>query len=260
MFNDKFIGITLMILVALVQAIISVLSKVLHQSISIVFNTLFYYLIPCLFFIPTLIKNGIKQYKTKFIMTYIFRSIFSVAAVLLFFYASYILSLSQANLLFTTSPIFVAILAGIFLNEPTTKTGFVGIAISFAGVYCIVNPNTVSVEPIGLLLGLLSGIFMAFSQISLKYLVKSNEPSLKIVFYQYLYSTIIMLVIALYQVSNSSVIVNYHEYSLIVIVFLLCLTGVIGFLGQAVITKAFKYMPAPKLVPLLYIIIFYYIY
>lgn len=250
--NKVAMGIILMLLVALVQAIISMLSKILHSSISTIFNSLFYYLIPCIFFIPLVFKRGIHSYKTKFTFIYIIRGFFSVTAVLCFFYASSILSLGQANLLFTTSPIFVALIAGIMLNEPTTKKGFLGIGIAFLGVYCVLNQNTFVLSPLGFFLGILSGFFMAISQVLLKYLVKKDEQVLNIVFFQYLYSTIFMLFIATYKYLINPQIIDSTTYSISIILILLLVVGVVSLLGQIILTKAFQYMPAAKLAPLLY--------
>lgn len=209
---------------------------------------------PLLFLIPLVLIKW-SHYKTNNFLFYLLRGAFAASSVFCFFYASQIVPLSVAAVLFNMTPVFIPLFARIFLNEVTSKQVLCGIALSLVGVIFIIHPKVGGFLSYASLIGLASGILMAVAQVMLRHLVKTKEPSEKIVFYLYLTSMICSIVIILAEMLLSPtkiLAVRGQGHVTLVLCGLLAL-GVISLTAQRILTKAFTYMPAAKLAPFLYI-------
>ena len=88
-----------------------------------------------------------------------------ITIMLLGFYAALpFLSLSTAGAAVYVTPIIVAILSGMFLNEPVRLIGWIGVLIGFAGMLILLQPGTELFSP-WLLLPLSGAILYAFAHI-----------------------------------------------------------------------------------------------
>ena len=88
-----------------------------------------------------------------------------IAIMLLGFYATLpFLPLSAAGSAVYVAPIFVAILSGLFLNEPVRFFGWMGVLVGFIGVLVLLQPGTDAFSP-WLLLPLSGAILYAFAHI-----------------------------------------------------------------------------------------------
>lgn len=247
-------GILLMILVAAYQSMISMLAKELAPHMSISLQVLVYYTFPLFVLMPWVLAN-ITRYKTNRFFFYLLRGFFASASVLCFFYASNKIALSDAALLFNLTPIFVPLFARLFLGEVTSNQVLFGIMVSLVGVIVVMHPTMNGLLGDGSLIGLASGVFMALAQIMLRYLAKLKESTEKIVFYIYATSVIFSLITIAIESAikhTDSLIIHPNGHIFFVIVLIIAL-GVIGLIAQRTMTKAFHYLPASKLVPLLYI-------
>ncbi|MCX7121990.1 MAG: EamA family transporter [Gammaproteobacteria bacterium] len=247
-------GIVLMILVAVYQSILSIIAKGISPHISTGVEVLAYYGIPLLFLIPVVIYKA-QEYKTNHFGFYFLRGAFASGSVFCFFYASKMIPLSTAALLFNLTPVFVPLFARIFLGEVTSKQVLIGILISLAGVIVVMHPSMIGLFSPVTLVGLASGVLMAMAQVMLRHLSKIKEPPKKIVFYIYLASTFSSLFIILIEnrlSDKNALTISTGGHSFLVISMLILL-GLISLIAQRTLTKAFQYLPAAKLVPFLYI-------
>ena len=88
-----------------------------------------------------------------------------IAIMLLGFYSTLpFLPLSAAGSAVYVAPIFVAILSGIFLNEPVRFFGWLGVCVGFAGVLILLQPGTDAFSP-WLLLPLAGAVLYAFAHV-----------------------------------------------------------------------------------------------
>ncbi|MEM7242589.1 MAG: DMT family transporter [Pseudomonadota bacterium] len=88
-----------------------------------------------------------------------------MAIMLLGFYATLpFLALSAAGSAVYVAPIFVAILSGIFLNEPVRFFGWLGVCVGFVGVLILLQPGTDAFSP-WLLLPLAGAVLYAFAHV-----------------------------------------------------------------------------------------------
>lgn len=247
-------GILLMMLVAVYQSGMSAIVKEIAPHITTGVQVLVYYGIPLLVLMPSVLYK-LQQYKTNRFGFYFLRGIFASGSVFCFFYASKMIPLSTAALLFNLTPVFVPIFARFFLREVTSKQVLLGILISLIGVVIVMHPSLYGLFVPASLIGLASGILMAVAQVMLRHLAKIKESVEKIVFYIYFTSTVFSLVIILVEsllTRHNGLAIHLGGHPTLVFALLLAL-GLISLIAQRTLTKAFQYMPAAKLAPFLYI-------
>ena len=142
-----------------------------------------------LFLLPWIHNAGIDTLKTNRFGAHLVRTVTGLTAMYCFFYAIAHLRLGEAVLLNYSSPLFIAIIAMIWLKEPASKFVIGAIIIGFVGVILILKPGFGVLAPAALV-GIASGFFVAFAMVSIRNL-SSTEPTIRIVFYFSLLSTII---------------------------------------------------------------------
>jgi drug/metabolite transporter (DMT)-like permease len=111
----------------------------------------------------------------------IWRAILSTAALILFFYSVQYTSVTNANMLNMTYPVFIFMVAPLFWKQKIKGMALFYLALTMAGIYLVIRPDFTSVNP-GDLLGLLSGIVAAFAIITLS-MAREYDSTVIIVFY-----------------------------------------------------------------------------
>jgi drug/metabolite transporter (DMT)-like permease len=147
-----------------------------------------------------------------------------IAGFLLFISAAQLTSLMNANVLLNTTPIFIPLLAMVFLHNRINRQLWLAIAVGFAGMVIIVQPNaTIFTDP-GNLLGLLAGFATAIEFLAVKKLDDSDSP-LTQMFYFLLIGTLITstLVIGKFQTitANDLLVMGATGICLVLFQFLL---------------------------------------
>jgi len=126
-------------------------------------------------------KIQFKPSSSRNLVFLINRAVSGFAGVILYFYSVKYLSLSTAAMLNKLSPIFIIIIASVFLKEYFKKTYIPVLIIVFIGTTLILKPNmTFLFYPA--LAGILSALFSGISYTSIRFL-KDKEESEKIIFY-----------------------------------------------------------------------------
>ncbi len=106
------------------------------------------------------------------------------------FYAVFMIPVSEAIIFYYTGPV-IAILFSPLLKEKIGKGGLLNISISFAGII-IMSAGSLSINIIGILLALFSGITYGLLSITSKFSAK-YVSSMNLVFLQSIISMIILL-------------------------------------------------------------------
>ena len=192
------------------------------------------------FLMPLLFRLGIKNLVTKRLSAHIVRSVSGLTAMYCFFYAIANLHLAEAVLLNYSSPIFIAIIALLWLGErPSTKL-IIAIMIGFIGLCFILKPGITMFQGAAWI-GLLSAVFAAFAMVTIRNL-SSTEPTIRIVFYFSLTSTVISAVPLLWfwQTPDWKVLLAMSFAGL-------AATG-----GQLLLTRAYSLAPAAQIGPYTY--------
>lgn len=162
------------------------------------------------------------------------RSIFGLAGVVLNFYAIANLTLADSSMLGKLSPIFVTIMACIFLKEKIDSKQILSIIITFLGALLVIKPEF-SLEMLPSLAGILSAAASGVAYTLLRYLKDKESPD-TIIFYFSLISVVFTAPFAL---------AEYVQPTFIQLGLLLA-TGVFASVGQFGITYAYKYAKATE--------------
>lgn len=105
----------------------------------------------------------------------------------LWFWALTQIPLAQVFALEFTSPLWVILLAPLFLGERQTRTRLIAAAIGFAGILLVANPDFGHIEP-GVIAAALSAVFFAISVMLVKKLTR-GEDLFAILFWMCLFQT-----------------------------------------------------------------------
>lgn len=162
------------------------------------------------------------------------RAGFGLAGVILNFYAITHLTLADSTMLGKLSPIFVTIMACLFLKEKIDKEQIIGIFITFVGALLVIKPEF-SLSIIPSLAGLLSAASAGIAYTLLRYLKDKESPD-TIVFY----FSVVSVVGTLPFVLNDYIMPNSTQ------LMLLLATGLFASIGQFGITYAYKYSKATE--------------
>jgi len=162
------------------------------------------------------------------------RALLNAVAVILFFLAVQYSTVTNANILNMSYPIFVAISSIWVLKEKITVNIGICLILSLIGSFIIMNPSELKIN-YGDIFGFLSAIIGGFAITDLKY-VRKTDDTFTILYYLFFYGTIITSLVAV----PSFVLPNMKE----LIYTLLSSLTAIG--GQFVLTYGQKYCSATK--------------
>ncbi len=175
------------------------------------------------------------------------RGIFGATALLMFFYTLKNLPIAIATTVQYLSPVFTVIMA-IFINHQKVKPiQWLFFLIAFSGVVFIgfgkSNDARIIIEPIWLILGVVSAMFSGVAYNAIIKCKATDEP-ITIVMYFPLVATPIMFFIMLY---NGYVFPKGYEWGLLLLI------GVFTQIAQIFMTKAFHFADASKVTPIKYL-------
>ncbi len=190
--------------------------------------------------IPILYKQGFYNVKTRRIGMHLIRSLCGVLAMYCFFYALANIELANAMLLKLTGPIFIPVIAILWIHEHVTFKTIIGIAVGFFGVIIFLNP-TAEIQ-FAALVGLAGGALAAAAKVAIRKM-SPTEPTTRIVFYFALFGALFSAVPV---ITGQPYIPSVNEWGL------LLLLGVVGTCGQFCLTKAYSLAPASQVGPFTY--------
>ncbi len=221
------------ILVSFMHAAIRHLSA-WHHPFEIAFFRSFFGL---LVFLPFVAGQGFAILRTERLPLHLARGAVQTVAMLMFFTSLSLLPLAQVSGLSFTSPLFVSVIAVLWLGERLRLRRTAALLIGFAGTLLIIRPGAVTIE-VGSLLVLASSALWAFAVIMVKTLSRTDS-SATIVIYMNLLLTPLALVPALFVWQWPT----GGEY-----LWFLGL-GVLATSAHLAMTQAFKYADASALMP-----------
>jgi drug/metabolite transporter (DMT)-like permease len=141
-----------------------------------------------LILLPFIMKDGVKAFKTDRMGRHVMRSAIGIISMHMWFYSLLVMPVSEAVALSFTTPIFVTILAMLFLGERAGIRRWSAIIIGFVGTLVILRPEAGNISQ-GAYLVLVSSFLMAVVSILVKTLTKTDNIVL-IVFYMALFMAI----------------------------------------------------------------------
>lgn len=211
-------------------------SAYLPHEMTVFFRNIF----GLVFLSPLLFRMGIRNLATRRFGAHLIRSLSGLTAMYCFFYTIAHLHLAEAVLLNYSAPIFIAIIALLWLGErPSVKLVF-AIIIGFTGLCFILKPG-MNMFHGAAWVGLLSAVFAAFAMVTIRSL-STTEPIIRIVFYFSITATIISAVPLLWVWQTPDL------HVLLVMAF----AGFAATGGQLLLTHAYSLAPASQVGPYTY--------
>lgn len=172
------------------------------------------------------------------------RGVSGFLALTLHFYTLSVLPVGTAVILNYTGPLFVAILAALFLGEKPGAFLISMIAVSFSGVYLLIRPEF-RMDPsqgMAVFLAILSGLFAAVAVTSIRS-IRRRESPMTIIFYFTAISTLGSLLYLPFGFRWP----NLGEWMALLVV------AVGSFYGQLWMTIAYRRAPASLVSPFAYL-------
>ncbi len=190
---------------------------------------------------PWLLRLGISGLKTERAGSHLLRASLGLSAMYCFFYTFHHLPLATAMLLNYSAPIFLPLIAMLWLQEKPGVWVYPGALIGLAGVGLVLNPGTSGLLSMAGVIGLLSGILAAFAMASVRR-ISSTEPASRIVFYFTLLGVLLSGAVAALRWQTPAP-------PMLLIMFA---AGVCATLGQLALTRAYSLGAAAQIGPLTY--------
>lgn len=189
--------------------------------------------------LPWLLRPGLSGLGTTRPLAHLMRAGFGLAAMYCFFYTFRHLPLAQAMLLNYSAPLYLPIIAWLWLKEVPGPWVYPGIVIGLAGVGVLLGADVNGLWGLAGFVGLLSGILAAAAMACVRNLA-ATEPTTRIVFYFTLLAALL---------SGSSVPFTWqtpHWQG----VALLAAAGGCATLAQISLTRAYALIPAAQVAPM----------
>lgn len=172
-----------------------------------------------------------KPVNKKFV---IWRGILNTFAVILFFTAVKHTTITNANMLNMTYPIFIFLFAPLFGIEKITLSKLAFLILSIAGIYLVIQPSFDHIL-MGDLFGLASGIVGGVSVLTLRK-ARETESTFLILFYLMTIGTVI----------NGLFLIPVFEVPTFTQSLFIAASALMGVAGQAFITYGYKFIEASK--------------
>lgn len=222
---------------AMMGALVKAATAELPNAVVVFFRNALALAILIPFFLRT---PGPSALKTRHFSRHLVRSLAGLGSMYLFFYTLGRLPLAEAVLLSYTSPIFIPLVARLWIGEPLSRTVYWAVFLGFAGVVLILRPGPGVLRPAALL-GLGSGVLMAVAMVSIRRM-SDTEPPGRIVFYFSLLATVVSAVPLLW---------NWQPPSPRAMM-ILCGIALLAVLGQMLLTRGYSLAPAGRVGPFSY--------
>jgi drug/metabolite transporter (DMT)-like permease len=222
---------------AMVGTLVKVVSTSLNNEMVVFFRNVS----SLIFILPWLAySRPFGGIKTSCLQLHLLRSAAGLGAMYCFFYAIAQLRLSEAFLLSSTSPLFIPLIAYIWMREQVTYSARGAIIAGFIGIVLILKPGFGIFRP-AMLVALAAGVLAALAMVTIRRM-SFSEPAIRIVFYFTILSTVI---------STGPLFWSWRS-PLPEIWWLLIIIGLLAAVGQFFLTKGYSMAPAAQVSPLSY--------
>lgn len=240
-----FLAISCLTISAFLFSIMGICIRYASQTVDNYTIVFFRNFVGLMLFLPFIMKQGASFVKTEKLWMHTWRSLVGLAAMYGFFYAIAHLKLSNAMVFTYSSPIFIPLIAWLFLKEHITKAMLIAAALGFLGVFCVAKPdqglwNWVSA------IGIASSLLASMAFVTVRALTKTEPPE-RIVFYFCLIGSVLSA-IPMFWV--------WRPYALKELFFLIA-AGILANVSQIFMSHAYRLAPAGQIAPVNYMAIIF---
>ena len=196
-------------------------------------------------FLPFILGKGTAFFKTEKLWMHTWRSVVGLIAMYGFFYAIAHLKLSNAMVFTYSSPIFIPLIAWLFLKEKMTASMLLAAIVGLFGVLFVAKPDAGMFNQLSLI-GLTASFLAAMAFVTVRALT-ATEPPERIVFYFCFFGTLISMIPMFWL---------WRPYTLQELAFLIG-AGLLANISQIVMSNAYKLAPAGQIGPVNYVAIIF---
>lgn len=244
-FSGNVRGAILVTLGALLLTGMAIFVKILGKRLDSFEILFFRSFIGLLFILPLAFKHGWGICRTKIPMMHMTRGGIGIMGNFCFFYSITHLLLADAMALQFSRPLFMIVLAAMFLNEVTGWKRGIATMIGFTGILIYTRPFSGGFD-FAALVGAAGAFFGALVVVAIKQLSKTESTKV-IMFYYAFWGAVFSLVPALLVWQTPTA----HEMALLVLV------GFLGIAGQSLITHGVTMAETTVVLPFDYLRIVY---
>lgn len=140
------------------------------------------YLTGTLTLVPYILYKGLPYLKSEHYKELWARAIIGTIASFCYTVSINYIPIVNGTLLFNTAPLFIPILAMLFLKESIAKSTWVSVLIGFIGIIIIIRPTLEIFTQTGNMIGIISGLSLAIAYLLTKQLTLT-EPGIRIIIY-----------------------------------------------------------------------------
>ncbi len=188
--------------------------------------------------LPLLWQHGLSSLRTAHPGLHLFRGLAGISAMYCFFYAIAHLPLANAMILKMTAPLFIPLIAWLWLKERLNAMIGVVVLLGFVGVLLILKPDPgqFTADERVALIALAGGFFAALAKTTVKKLTGSENPMV-IVFYFALTGLTVSAIPAWIAWKTPQGVEWLHLLGV----------GLLASLGQVLMTRAYSHAPASQI-------------
>lgn len=173
-----------------------------------------------------------QSFATPNLRAHLWRGVAGTLALIASFSAMSLLPLSTAVTLGYTSPLFLAVLLGVWLREPVPRAVQAALVLGFVGLLLLLQPTLQADQWLGALCGLICGVLSAVAYLNVRTLGRLGEPVWRTVFYFSLASTL----------GGLPWVLSVREHAAVPLDWLgVAGVGLCGLLAQLCLTHAYKH-------------------
>ncbi len=191
-------------------------------------------------FLPLLLKQGRSFVQTQCLWMHTWRAVAGLAAMYGFFYAIAHLKLSNAMVFTYSSPIFIPLVAWLFLKERITRAMWLAALIGFMGVVLVAKPDQGMLNGLSVI-GIGASFLAAMAFVTVRALTHTEPPE-RIVFYFCLIGSAISIIPMFWL---------WRSYTLSEWGFLIT-AGILANISQIFMSNAYRLAPAGQIGPVNY--------
>jgi len=189
--------------------------------------------------LPWLLRGGLGNLRSEVPHLHLLRALMGLSAMYCFFYALGRLALADGMLLKMTAPIFMPLIAWLWLRERAPASAVLAVPIGFLGVLLVLRPggdfNWVA------LIGLAGGAFAALAKVTVRRLSRT-EPTARIVFY----FALLAAVFSAAPLAWAWQAPTAEQWALVLAI------ALFGTLGQILLTGGYASAPTARIAPFTY--------
>lgn len=217
------------------MAVFGIFTKIALEGASAFWVSFIAYLTGTLLLLPFIAKGGLTNLKSEHYLLLIGRALFGTAASFLYTISMHYIPLVNGTLLFNTAPLFIPLLATLFLKQKIDKKVWLAILIGFIGVIIIIKPTEKIFTDPGNFIAIFSGISLAIAYLLMK-LLTATDPGIRIIFYYLGIGTVLQIPLLFL---SSPPVMESIFYSL--------LAGVVLLIAQLLLVRGYGYADASQI-------------